>query len=113
MLITSTRVDIDRPEDGTATDDYGYPVETSTSIATGVRAWVSETSQTTGRISGGDVSRVETWAVQIPVQATAAEIRERDRLTDQVTGRVYAVLSVASSTGLFQQNRIITCTRVS
>lgn len=113
MLITSTRLTVTRPaDDDDAADDYGYPTETLTVLDSGVRAWVSESSQITEQRTSGGVARVESWEISVPPQATAVEIRERDRLADETTGLVYLVLAVATTTGLFQRNRSFTCSRV-
>ncbi len=82
-------LDVLRTPDGTA-DDYGYPDDTDTLIATGVPASVSQSTTGVRSPGSGETSRVVRYTIRVPAAAGLA-FRQLDRLRSVRAGVQYIV----------------------
>lgn len=79
----NTRVTILR---GTTTDAFGDPVDTLTTVATGVTASIVEQRKTVTNPADGVVRRVRYTTGRLPA---GTDIRDGDRIRDEKTNVVY------------------------
>jgi hypothetical protein len=77
---------------GTDTDPYGDEVDTSTAVATGIPAAVTELTEQGFRRVTGRAGVVEGFSIRV---RSGVDVVEQDRLRDERSGAVYQVESVS------------------
>ncbi len=91
-FLATTKVTVLR---GVAENRYGDEVDTDTVVATDIPASILERPVTGGRPASGRKDTQRTHAMRV---WKVADIQQNDRIRDQKTGLVYAVLTEAPST---------------